>query len=122
VIRFLIAMLTATILIVAFLFWSHHFGLIRHLPSFYRETLVLLGITTALIFRYLFRAREPALFVQLYLGTMVIKLLAYGGFCLWIIFKDKPGSISNITFFMVVYLVFTVLEITFLFNKISRPE
>jgi hypothetical protein len=115
-------MLAATIAIVAFLLWAHSAGVIGRLPSFFKEILMLLSLTTVLIFRYLYRPREPAFFVQLYLGTMVVKLLGYGAFCLWIILKDKPGSVSNITFFLVVYLVFTVLEITFLFRKISRSK
>jgi hypothetical protein len=121
-IRFFLSIVAATIIIVAFLLWAQNTGMIGRLPSFFKEILILLGLTTVLIFKYLYRPREPAFFVQLYLGTMVIKLLAYGGFCLWIIVKDKPGSTSNITFFLVVYLLFTVLEISFLFKRISRSK
>jgi uncharacterized membrane protein len=83
------------------------------------EALLMVGLTNILLFKYLSTAR-PAYFVQLYILTIALKLFAFGGFCLWMVMADRAGAALNIVFFMGVYFIFTAVEITFLFNKISR--
>jgi fucose 4-O-acetylase-like acetyltransferase len=87
-------------------------------PSYFIETLILLVFSTGLIFVYLYRSAS-ALFVQLYLLTMAVKILAYGAYNAAIILKDKPGATENVVFFMIVYFIFTALEILFLYRKVS---
>ena len=89
------------------------------LPSFFYQTLILLVSTTLVIYRYLIRIKQPEFFVQLYLLTIAVKLLAYGGYVTWMIIDDKPGAISNVAVFLILYVVFTILEIVFLYRKIS---
>ena len=50
---------------------------------------------------------------------MAVKLLAYGAYMLGMILQDKAGAAANVVFFMVVYFVFTALEIGFLYRKIQ---
>lgn len=91
-------------------------------PSFFSATLILLAFTTAVMFVYLVRANRSGFFVQLYLITMVFKLLAYCGFNLWMILTDRESAVGNVVFFMITYFVFTVLEIAFLYGKISNQN
>lgn len=89
-------------------------------PSYFYETLALVAVTTGGLYRYLSRAGTPGFFVQLYLLTMVVKFLAYGCYVFIILFLDRPGGASNVVFFLLIYGVFTVLEISFLYRRISE--
>jgi hypothetical protein len=90
------------------------------LPSFFYQTLILLAFSTTLIYRYLYRADKSEYFVQLYLLTMTVKLLAYGVYNVFVVLQDKAGATANVVFFMAVYAIFTILEISFLYRRISR--
>ena len=74
------------------------------------------------MFRYLNNARNPVLFAQLYMGTIVLKILAYCGFCLWMVMADKAAAALNLTFFLLAYFAFTALEVGFLYARISREN
>lgn len=88
-------------------------------PSFYAQTLILLTLSTAFIYRFLYRRREPMIFVQFYLLTLVVKLLAFGVYNGLMIWKDKPGAPANVVFFMAAYIAFTAFEIAFLYPRKS---
>lgn len=51
---------------------------------------------------------------------MVVKLLAYGGFAVFVILHDRDGASLNIGFFLISYLLFTFLELVILYPKINR--
>lgn len=121
-IRFVLA-LTVSALVVAGLtalvygqLWT------QPLPSFFYQTLIFLVFTTTTIFVYLYKVNKPDFFVQLYLLTMAVKLVAYGAYNLLMVLKDKSGAAENVVFFMILYLVFTTLEIVFLYRKITGSE
>jgi hypothetical protein len=114
-IRFLITLLLCACLIVGF-----SFLLIETRPSFFYQTLIFLVFSTGMIYRYLYKVDKPGFFVQLYLLTMTVKLLAYGAYNLVVILEDKAGAAANVVFFMLVYFIFTALEIGFLYRKIMR--
>jgi hypothetical protein len=88
-------------------------------PSFFFQTLIFLVFSTGLLFIYLFKANKPDFFLQLYLLSMTVKLLAYCSYCLIVVLEDRPGAIENVVFFMVCYFIFTALEIGFLYRKIN---
>ena len=92
------------------------------MPSFFYPTLLFLLLGTAIIYRYLIKVEKPEFFVQLYLITMAMKLLTYGAYCWVMIAQDNAGAPANVGFFLAVYLAFTVLEIGFLFHKISAKN
>jgi len=96
-----------------------HMAWIPRQPSFFYQTLIFLVFSTGLIYRYLYKASRPEFFVQLYLLTMAVKILAYGVYAYIMISKDAAGAALNVVFFMITYFCFTALEITFLYRKIS---
>ena len=75
------------------------------LPSFFYETLIFLLFGTALLFAYLYKFNRPGFFVQLYLLTMAVKLLAYGAYNFFVIVEDKHGAVLNVAWFMTLYLI-----------------
>jgi hypothetical protein len=91
-------------------------------PTFLYKTLLLLLFSTGIIFIYLYKANRSGYFIQLYLLTMVIKVLAYCTYNLIMIMSDKPGAIHNVVFFMIAYFIFTGLEIGFLYRKIAAGK
>lgn len=90
-----------------------------HLPSFFFPTLILVVLSTGLLYRHLYSVSREY-FVQLYLLTIALKILAYGAYIFIVVMKDKPGATANVMFFMVLYIVFTALEIGFLYRKIAH--
>lgn len=91
-------------------------------PSFYYQSLVLLFISTGALFYYLLKIREnrPDYFVQLYLLTIAVKLVAYGAYLGIVAWKDRAEANMNILFFLVFYVLYTILEVAFLWRKVSR--
>ena len=79
-----------------------------------------MAFMTSIIFVYLYRRGTPGLFVQLYLLSMAVKLLACLAYNLLMIIEDGSGAIPNVLYFLFVYTVFTAVEIGFLYKKISR--
>ena len=94
-------------------------GWLAHLPSFLYETTFLVLVITLVIFAYLYHSKRPSFFVQLYLLSMAVKLIAYFAYTLIMILEDRPGAIMNVLYFLIIYILFTAIEITFLYKKIS---
>ena len=116
--KFSIALTTATLLTWLGLLTGITNEWIKRPPSFYHETLAFLFLATLTIFYKLTRVRD-SMFVQFYLLSMAVKLLAYTSFNLVIVLKDRVGALENVIFFMLVYTTFTVLEIAFLYRRFS---
>lgn len=90
------------------------------IPSYTVEIIFFLGVTTATIFYFLIRQLQSPSFTQSYLLSIVLKMIGYGAFILMIIFKDKSGAFANALLFIVAYVLFTALEVSFLFKRINR--
>ena len=91
-------------------------------PSYTLAIIFSLAVSTFLIYYFLFKRSRDAAFTQYYLLSIVLKMLGYGTFVLVIIFTDRAGATGNAVLFLVSYLLFTVLEIGFLFTKIDRGD
>ena len=119
---FLVTMLALTLSLpwVANLFFSQ--GWIPGLPSFLYPSTWLMAFITTVIFIYLYRVEKQAHFVQLYLLSMVIKLIASLAFILLIVLEDRPRAVTNAVYFLTVYAIFTAAEIGFLHRKISASR
>jgi hypothetical protein len=90
------------------------------LPSYFYQSLIFLVFGTSVLFVYLYRFNKPDFFVHLYLLSMAVKLIAYGAYNFVMILDDKAGATQNVVWFGVLYLIFTALEIGFLYRRISR--
>ena len=121
-IRFFAVLSVAALAIAGITMLAVRMTWIDALPSFFYQTILFLLFATLVVFRYLYKADNPGFFVQLYLLTMALKFIAYGAFNLIVIREDPTGAAKNVAFFMLIYLVFTVLEVVFLYRKISRSE
>jgi hypothetical protein len=94
-------------------------GCIGGRPSFLHETTWLVAFITSVIFVYLYRLNKPSFFVQLYLLSMAIKLMASFAFNLLMVIADPAGAVPNVLYFLAVYIGFTTLEIACLYRRIS---
>lgn len=119
-VRFLIVALSLTVLLPVAARYSFDHGWIDQLPSFLYESTFLVAFITTVIFVYLYRMSKPSHFVQLYLLSMVVKLVGCLVFLVFMVLTDRDGAIANAVYFMVTYLTFTTTEIGFLYPKISR--
>ncbi len=97
-------------------------GWIAEVPSYmYFSTWVMAFITT-IIFVYLYNLNRPTLFVQFYLLSLAIKVMAALAYCLVMVLKDPQGSAANVSYFFALYVVFTALEIVLLYRKIGTSQ
>ncbi|MBT1699818.1 hypothetical protein KK083_23220 [Fulvivirgaceae bacterium PWU4] len=119
--RFFIALLLTAAVIAATVLLAASSGYFAK-PSFFLKTLILLTFATGMIYVYLYKANKPEFFLQLYLLTMVVKLLAYCAYNLVMIISDRAAATGNVVFFMVTYFVFTILEVGFLYRKITGRD
>lgn len=116
--RFLVALILTAVIIGGVVELALYQGLFPK-PSFFVKTLIFLSAITIIIYVYLYRVNKPDFFLQLYLLTMVFKLVAYCVYNYIMITRDRAGAINNVIFFMVTYFIFTILEIGFLHVKIT---
>jgi hypothetical protein len=115
--KFLLTLILVTALILAAGVWSYDV-----LPGYFYQSLIFLLLTTIGLFRFLLKTKQqrPDFFVQFYLGTLVVKLIAFGIY-IFLMAQNQPGQMAaNVVFFMAVYVIFTALEIGFLYRHVSR--
>jgi hypothetical protein len=101
---------------------ANYSGIIESPPTLSILTTAFLALTTLGAF-YLVDSRRKAgamNFTQVYLITVVAKILLYGIFVVVIIVADRPNATSNAVFFLVGYFLFTALEVIFLYIGTPR--
>jgi hypothetical protein len=97
-------------------------GWISEVPSFLYQSTWLMAFITTVIYLYLYRSRNESHFVQLYLLSMVVKLIACLAFIVLIVLEHRQRAVANAMYFVVVYAVFTATEIGFLYRQISASR
>ncbi|MGC3945893.1 MAG: hypothetical protein QM762_15445 [Chryseolinea sp.] len=123
-IRFAGIVLAVALGSVLLIMLSAQLGWIETAPSYSIQTALVLAVFTLVIYRYLYRLEKPETFILIYLLSMTVKLIAYGIYVVLMIIDDKPGANANVLFFLILYVVFTALEVAFLHRKIvgNRPH
>jgi len=89
-------------------------------PSFLFQTSCFLVFTTVITYLYLQRATHADDFVRLYLAMVVLKLMMGLGYAVLIVTRDQDDAKANVLYFLVVYLVLTAIEVTFLYRQRNR--
>jgi hypothetical protein len=113
------AIIIATSLFLLCLLWiSDATGFIVR-PSFSTQTIILVSFITLAIFFYLSKPKLQAYFLPLYLASIAVKLIAYCAYNFLIILRDRSNAFANVIVFLIVYLIFTGIEIAFLYRKIT---
>lgn len=110
-------LLALSLLLIGVTYGLSYKGIVEK-PSFINETVILLALSTGGIYAYLIK--KPAYFIQLYLLTMVVKLLAFATYTFLIVLYDQKGAGLNVVFFMISYFLFTALEVIFLYRRITK--
>lgn len=116
-IKFLITLTLVAGLILAVGFWG-----IEAVPGDFYRTIIFLFVCTVGLYRFLLKTKQqrPDYFVQLYLLTLAIKLMAYGVYVFIVIRSQPEQAVLNVISFMAVYFIFTAIEITFLYRQVNR--
>ncbi len=115
--RFFIATILLTVTLFGILYVAQTQEWITSFPSFALEILFFLASSTLIIFCILVKRNNPESFTQSYLLSIVLKILVYGTFIFILIFMDSAGAAVNTAFFIASYVLFTALEVTFLFKR-----
>lgn len=90
------------------------------MPSYAIEITVISIITTASIYLVLVRTANPRLFVNIYLLSIVMKLIFYSGLLLMVRIVAPHSLTPNAVLILFSYLLFTALEVGVLFAKVNR--
>ncbi len=117
----------SVILISVFLFFVVSFASSQGyfaIPTFALEIIVFLSLSTLGFYFYLLKkaTHKPEDFTGAFLLTLVLRFLLFAGFMLVIILIDKPGAAHNAVFFMVAYVILTVVEVAFLYQKVMSAK
>ncbi len=89
-------------------------------PSFGWAIILVFIFLTAIIFLRLTRTPTNH-FIQVYLATLVLKLLVSGILISIIFWLDRKFANENAVVFVINYLAFTSLEVLFLFKRFNHP-
>jgi hypothetical protein len=102
--------------------WLAGEGMLEHRPTYFYETISLLAATTAGLYFLTLKTKKtlPGSFVQVYLGTLVIKILAFGAYIFVVVLDDASGAMANAIFFLSAYLLYTILEVSFLYFRVRQ--
>lgn len=87
-------------------------------PSFLVLILFVLSAATWLVYFFIQKTYRQDL-VKNYMLTIFLKLLTGGIFIFILLYSDKPNAEANAILFMIAYLLFTALEVGFLFRRLD---
>ncbi|MBL7833706.1 MAG: hypothetical protein JNK18_07115 [Cyclobacteriaceae bacterium] len=92
------------------------------LPGFFYQTVILLFVTSIGLHQFLTNARRKNsdLFVPLYLATLAIKLIAFGGYVFLMAQQQPEMTTQNVAFFLAGYVIFTAVETVFLYRIVNN--
>ena len=115
---FIAAMVTGGV--VYFFAWMGDTKFWFSIPSMSVEIIAINVVVTSAIYFWLARTKAPALFVNSYLLSIVLKL-GFFSFLLVAIRIVSPQTLTaNAVLILVCYFVFTFLEVAVLFAKVNR--
>jgi len=116
--RFL-ASLTALAVLFLLTLWLGSIQAWWTLPFFWKEIIIFIFLTTTFIVYKLGQIKrdQPAVFVQFYLLSIVIKRLASLTFIFFIAWKAPKEVTGHAALFITGYLLFTALEVIFLMRQ-----
>lgn len=120
--QFFVALIILSLVLLAGLYFAVSFKWIEAVPSFGYPTLIFLAFSTALIIKYLYRQKDSATFVQLFLLLMVVKLIAFFAYLIAIAILERETLFENAVFFLICYLFYTALEIGFLYRQVNQKR
>ncbi len=116
--RFLIGLSLAAVFLVLIL-WGGAFLNWWLFPSFWKEIVFFLFFITLILTNYLFKLRkkQPQVFVQFYLLSITLKMVAGLGFVFLLVWKAPTEVRGNVGLFIISYVLFTGLEVIFLMRQ-----
>lgn len=93
-------------------------------PLFFFQTTGLLFISTVGLYKVLvdMKRDRPEYFVQIYLATLGIKLIAYAAYLVFMVKRQPEMAVENVVFFMIGYVIFTALETVFLYRFVQQAD
>jgi hypothetical protein len=116
--RFLVSLAVFAFVVVASTYALAWFS-ITPLPTMLWPTVFFTIICTSVMFRRVIQSTREQ-FMMVYLLTIVLKLLVSLIYAVVIMLLDKPGAVPNVLFFLLLYIVFTILEVIHLFRSQNR--
>ena len=97
-----------------------NFHLIGALPTFFYATIIYMAVVTVVLYSYLYKVFDPTRYIQLFLLLTVVKLIACLAYCTVVVLKKRQDWKSDVIFFLVIYIVFTAVEVVFLYRRTAQ--
>jgi len=110
--RFLVGLIGMALVVLAVMLFLTEAGAIAS-PSFLYATLMVMTVSTALIFFFLEHThpRQPLDFVRNFMLTVVLKIVLSGFYVFVFLRLDPAAANANVSFFIVNYFLFTAYEV-----------
>ncbi|NOS90739.1 MAG: hypothetical protein HOP30_02345 [Cyclobacteriaceae bacterium] len=110
--RFLVGLIGMALVVMAVTLFLIKVGMIVS-PSFLNATLLVMTVSTALIFLFLERThpRQPLDFVRNFILTVVLKIILSGFYVFVFLRLDPAAANANVSFFIINYFLFTAYEV-----------
>lgn len=111
-----------TVCVSAILFFWNRYSL----PAFHDNIswyiLAFFALSTAIVHFLLLRSADqnPKAFVNLFMGLTAMKLFAYLSFLIIVFLADRDHARAVALYFLVMYLLFTVFEVSSLYRKLKK--
>jgi hypothetical protein len=118
VLRFTVSLLLVTTLLV-FATWLGAAQGVWSLPLFWKEIILFMFFVTLIIGVKLVRIRkqQAAAFVQFYLLSITLKMVAGLAFVVFILIRTPAEARGTSALFILCYLLYTLVEVLFLIRK-----
>lgn len=116
--------LSIAIIALLVVFVGKGFGYWNEAPSFLWPTLIVLTLVTLTFHAgsLYWTSLRPTNFAQLFLLSLVMKLMLYLGYAFVMIIMDPTHAPANVLFFFSIYVPFTLVETVTVYRKISAKQ
>jgi hypothetical protein len=123
-VRFALASVAVALLLVGSLYLLVDQQVIAQYPTWWLETLLMMMLITGVVYFYLTQPQFAGArdFALMYLASIAVKLLGGCGYLVVVVLFDPEAALPNGVFFLLCYLIFTGLEVTFLWERIQSQN
>ncbi|HQQ96262.1 MAG TPA: hypothetical protein PLX35_03320 [Cyclobacteriaceae bacterium] len=113
----LAALLVAAVLLGVTLTWFER-------PGYFEVIILFVGLATLITYGFTSRKviEAPGDFIRIYMTATVVRILLFGAGVGLMVYMDTDGATANAIFFLVAYLLFTLLEVVILWQEVNAKK
>lgn len=93
-------------------------------PGYFEAIIFFVGLATLITYGFTSRRviEAPEDFIRIYMTATVVRILLFGAGVGLMVYLDTDGATANAIFFLVTYLLFTMLEVVILWQEVNSKK